>query len=565
MLLGTLCCAVTITAAEQSVLQHIETDFAQGKLSQVESVTWQLAALRGLSLPEAYRTDTVPFTRRTTELMAIGRKLASTGQDHALLRSVLARPQLPLSIVSPSGRFRIHYSDSGVDAATAEFIQETAKAFDYSWDIEVGELGFAPPPGDYNTDGPEYDIFVHQCSDYGATMPEFEVPETPQDDFTGWIELDNDFTHTPTKGLDGMRVTAAHELFHLIQFGYRSYHLTTNSSVYFYECFAAWMEDIVYDDINDYYHYLRSFFKSPQASFITANGNHEYGLSIYNHMLSQKYGTALIVTVWQNMSEKEPLNALNDALLEYSSNFNTELAEFNVWNCFTGTRADTVNFYQEGKNFPALTVNQDLVFNTQLTFKGTMAPLGSNYGRIAIETGGTDLLIAPAFADPYHAMYACVLNPNSTHHDYFIRAGNVDLNIPSTTGLSELWIIPVSTLSPYPSAKEQSFQFNLNIGQSEAVDNRITQAYPNPFILSVTREITFTFQLKDFSEETFAYILTENGQPVSTLTLGPCMRGWNSCTWNGKNQNKAQVSAGVYLLYLKAAHWQGSFKFAVLR
>lgn len=557
-------------AKEQDALQHIEADYAQGRLSPVEMTSWQLAALRGLTiLPEIYRADAVTGSRRTTELMATARGLATiaSGREKELLAAVLARPQLPLSIVSPQGHFRIHYASSGADAATADFINETTLAFENAWRVEVEELGFNPPPGDYNTDGPEYDIFVHQCSDYGATMPEFQVPETPQDDYTGWIELDNDFTHTPTKGLDGMRVTAAHEFFHLVQFGYRCYHTTVNNSVYFYESSASWMEDVVYDNINDYFHYLDLFFKSPQQSFITTNGNHEYGLAIFFHMLSQKYGHSYMKAIWNEMKENEPLNAMNTALLTLNSTFAAELGDFAVWNCFTGTRADTVHSYEEGRNYPTLKVNQDVIFNTQLTINGTLAPLASSYLRATVQSAGTDLLISPTLSDPYYTLYTCIVDPSSKKYDSQTSAGQIQQTVPAVSGLSEIWLVPVYTRSPYPATRDMSYQFDLTLGKPQKFTSKITHIYPNPWILKTADEITFEFQLEQIAQndQVYADIFSENGVLVSSQLLGSCVGGWNNYAWNGRDDAGNLVNAGIYIFSLRTSQWRGMSKFAILR
>ena len=71
-----------------------------------------------------------------------------------------------------------------------------------------------------------------------------------------WIELSVEApgdqsgpTHTP---LENLQVTAAHELFHAVQFAYDYY-----EDGWFMEATATWAEDELFDDVNDNVQYLR--------------------------------------------------------------------------------------------------------------------------------------------------------------------------------------------------------------------------------------------------------------------------------------------------------------------
>ncbi len=556
-----------LMGAEQDVLEHIQEDWRRGKLSQAERLFHQWTALRDANaLPEPYRADRRPVTRIATSLKAEALSLLSSATDdeRVLLQPLFQRPALPLSLVSPSGRFRIHYTDSGLDAASSEYIQEAAQAFDYAYEVEIGQLGFAPPPPDYGVDGLEYDVYVQQLGDYGATTPEQEVPETPQPDYTGWMTMDNDFTHTPTKGLDAMRVTAAHEFFHLVQFGYRCYHTTEHPSAYFYEATATLMEDLVFPEVNDYFHYLARFFKNPELSFIHFDGSHEYGLAVFFHMLKKKFTTALLPMLWEQMKSADPLEAINNALLPLGSNFNNELGQFAIWNCYTGSRADTVHFYPEGDHYPEVTVSQALDFDTQLTLNGSLASLGCKYLRIHPQTPGNRLVISPAFSDPYQALCAYAYDIRQ-QHTVEVTAGQVQQSVATVAGMSDLWILPLSLQSPYASAQQLTFQINLNLGEPGALASKIDLVYPNPFFWEPAKEIVFEYQISTAAEEVQMYILTEQGTPVRFESLGPCARGWNTCRWDGRNDHGQPAAAGIYLCLLKTSAWQEYCKFALLR
>ena len=56
---------------------------------------------------------------------------------------------------------------------------------------------------------------------------------------------------TASQPINALRVTAAHEFFHAIQFAY-----DVKEDLWFMEGSATWVEDEVYDSINDNYQFL---------------------------------------------------------------------------------------------------------------------------------------------------------------------------------------------------------------------------------------------------------------------------------------------------------------------
>ena len=194
-----------------------------------------------------------------------------SSEQKAILNKVFQRPSLPLSFVSSTGRFKIHFADQGSDAvplddvnsnSIPDFVEEVALAFENSHENEVEVLGYQMPPDDAGVDGPEYDIYLQDLGlgFYSFTQAEAEIPETPQDDMRSFTVLDNDFQNEHfTTGIQGAQVSAAHEYFHAVQFGYRIF--SNINEGFYYELCSTWIEDVIYDKINDYYQYLPSFFQ----------------------------------------------------------------------------------------------------------------------------------------------------------------------------------------------------------------------------------------------------------------------------------------------------------------
>ncbi len=546
---------------EENALERIQTDLSAGRITEAEAVVYQFMAIRNSeNLPQEYRPKEPFFSRAGTTLKAHVKSLWPTlsASQQEVLQPLLQRPtreRLPDTLVSPNGRFKIHYTTSGTDAAALNFIQETAATFDYVYDFEVGELGYRAPLNDSGIDGPEIDIYIYNYPGYGETEP-----ANPS-----WIEMDNDFSSTPTKGIKGMSVTAAHEFFHMIQLAYHSIETTTIDPIFLFECSATWMEDVVFEDINDYYNYLPAFFRNSELAFHVVNGSHEYGLAIFCHMLEQKYGAGIIRRIWEQFVALESIAALDGALITVGSNFPTELAEFSVWKCFTNSQADTVHFYREGKNYPAISANATYEFSNSQTFSGSNSQLASRYIKLTPQASG-DYVITPTFSDPSHWRYSLVYRPLDGQASYTL-AGNAAKSLAGIRSLSEIWVIPTNIVYPESNfeRKEES-QFSIALGGAPKIDDEILQASPNPFMPAVHANLKFRFRLSKSSKEVHVLLLNEHGERIRRLNIGPSPDGLNEPVigWNGRDENGNLVTSGVYLYYIEADTVIGPAKIALI-
>ena len=88
-----------------------------------------------------------------------------TAAQKLVLDSLSPRPVTDTSIVSPSGKFRIHFFKSGSNKPVYD-VNEFAKAADSAYNYEVNYLGYPAPPGDSSkTNRPgnpdnKYDIYI---------------------------------------------------------------------------------------------------------------------------------------------------------------------------------------------------------------------------------------------------------------------------------------------------------------------------------------------------------------------------------------------------------------------
>jgi hypothetical protein len=116
--------------------------------------------------------------------------------------------------------------------------------------------------------------------------------------------LDNDYSrtefpaHTPTQN---MQVTAAHEFFHAVQFGY-----DIGEDAWFMEATATWVEDEVFDRVNDNVNYLPiGPMGRPGLPLDSHQGGYYYGAWIFFRHLTEHFPRSqaglpiLVRTMWR--------------------------------------------------------------------------------------------------------------------------------------------------------------------------------------------------------------------------------------------------------------------------
>lgn len=256
---------------------------------------------------------------------------ASTGCVAATQPGGLLTPAVDWA-AAHSQHFCVHYIVGGTRGATPYWVQATLKVLEHVYAAEIGStnLGFRKPLND--GDG-KYDVFLDEIGNNGYYG--FCTTDTASSTSTAWCELDNDFAESEFGAPPGnsLRVTAAHEFFHAIQFAYDA-----NDMTWFLEGTAVWMEDQVYPTINDYLQYLKYSQITQSTVPIDTTGTYErYGAVIFWKYLSEGYHDVDIVhRIWNaaGVSEgsRNALQATIDVLRAKHVNFAQAFARFSVWN-----------------------------------------------------------------------------------------------------------------------------------------------------------------------------------------------------------------------------------------
>lgn len=276
---------------------------------------------------------------------------------------ILTRPTCQHSWEAPGGVFKIHYDTEGplavyepdvdVDPADGipDYVNRTADFLNTAYSVYIDQLGFDPPPPDGEGDENSlYDIYLTDVP--ALTTPESRSDYYPgREAYTSYIQLGHDLRtpHYPDDPLPFLKVSAAHEFFHAVQFAYRAY--SSDPTPWWFEACAGWGEERVFDDVNDVYYKLHYYLPNLHKSLYQSDGFFTYGTWLFAQYLSDNFGQSIIRQCWEKFASFDfAITAIDLVLDTHGADFNDEYIKHIVWNYFTGENY-APGFYEEAASF----------------------------------------------------------------------------------------------------------------------------------------------------------------------------------------------------------------------
>lgn len=324
------------------------------------------------------------------------------------LDPVTGRPVgLPLSHLSPSGLFLVHYAlqgDNAVDPTdkngngVPDYIDSVAFYFDYAYQVEVIEMGYPSPVPDDGVGGEgefanAFDVYIwevgngddpnnHQSGSfdnggvYGYTYVSSVIQHSSPFRSYSFCVIDNNFSSRDsvrflggqksypayyTTGIEALKITAAHEFHHAIQ-GFMG--IDPASSQTMPEMTSVSMEFRLFPESTDYLQYVNMLFNDFHIYPFGKNDSYVgYGHSIFAQYLHENFGDEPIRKMWQNIaSGVRGYYALDNALKELNTSLTTEWSEFTKWIYYTGERtglAGKSNRFSNAATLPEIKFSRD--------------------------------------------------------------------------------------------------------------------------------------------------------------------------------------------------------------
>jgi len=279
--------------------------------------------------------------------------------------------------------FQIEFSDLTLAQTDSDgdeisdVIETVAESVESSWDIIIDEMGYEEP-----MDDPIFKVMVILDDNYEYVDENTMGITSVLSNGEPYIAID------PWMDELDLIVTAGHEFYHAVQFGYDVNFAYTYQGINWAEASATWMEDQLFDDINDYVSYMPDFFDYPDysifASIIPTDTLFEYGLSIWPRFLSEylEGRNHVIKDIWETYfdsstdyeSDLKLYEAVKAVLEDRGVTLEDAYQEFSLWNL------DLSN-YEEGELYPGVYFVPDTVKGeyTQIPQEYAPALYGTNY------------------------------------------------------------------------------------------------------------------------------------------------------------------------------------------
>lgn len=618
-------CALSIVAYAQDSRTLLQKAYSGGSLSQKDYVYYRILSVFGPEkLPAAFKGKiSAEPVRDFTLILRDARLMWSefSPEQQAFLKTVFARPTDSSCSTSPVGNecfevaeatpydtthFRIHYvtqeGTKGDAPATADtnangvpdYVETMGAEFETCFNVENGTLGYNSPPSDGSAGGnSKIDVYIRNIGTqgfFGYAIPESQAGTSPLQ-FTSYMVLDDDYSQSEfpqySNFLAPLRVTAAHEYHHAVQFGYFS-----NGPSWLFEATSTWMEDEVYDDINDNLSYLPIWFKYPTVSLDvdsstaypspdSGNTLHVYGSWIFLRYMAEKFSNkSLVKKIWETagisclstfsdstQNRDCTMGAINTVLSNNaSSTLSSAFSDFTVKNL-------NKSFYEEGSSYPSMTVQAMHSTYPVSTQTRTLNRFASNYIQFSAPNSSDNTLTIAVDGPDGVSFAANIVKETSTGtktEDSISlsgssNAGNVTVsgfgssfskvtlvaaNASTSTGVSYSYGATIDgtvpTVSSASSQIEQTLQSQVSPGEIlspvySSVDSLAAGAIEPKVTLYLTETATLTVE-----------VYTKSGQKVTTLPF-TATAGVNTLSLSLSN-----LANGVYFVRVIAQGASGA-------
>ncbi|HOA05255.1 MAG TPA: T9SS type A sorting domain-containing protein [Candidatus Fermentibacter daniensis] len=333
-----LLCIAGLAVAD-SAMDRVMTLIEAGELQGADAAYALAASVVDQSLLPAELTEGTEPARCGTPAVMEAIRLAELDDEAPLAAeamALLARPSLTgpeYTLDSPAGHFKIHWTNSGADATNLAYATALANHADNCWAVECTTMGYDTPPSDLGLGGDtKYDLYIKSIASLGYTTYSGEPsdPTTPENDYASHIVI--------CVGLSDnlLKVTQAHEFQHAIQMGY-----DVSEPTWFMENCATWMEDMVYDEVNDYVGYLQGGenpLRRPWFDIRSSQGLYWYGGCLWTRYMAIRMGTDAILDIWEKcgaVAGNNTLAAQGEVFQNHGMTWEQGFMEYACWRWFT--------------------------------------------------------------------------------------------------------------------------------------------------------------------------------------------------------------------------------------
>lgn len=463
------------------------------------------------------------------------------------------------SHLSPSGNFILHYAVEGEDSVPIEdadnsgipdYIEKAAFAADSSYRHEVENMGFM----DFLKSDP-YEIYFLDFGFYGTTRSSGSTTSINiHSNFEGFP----DNTHPEGNQIGALYATIAHEIKHAIQYATNRWKGESGNTAWS-EMDATLMEEIVFDDVNDYYNYIMQYddqqndWDHGKARPSSIFGNPDSPIpGSYNHVswmlyFFETFGTTFWVDVWDiiradylNTPDSEDLipfvDAVSQALELYETNFPQEHLMNHMWHMVAGPNFMTPGFgFDESAEYPTANFSKTLTQPPDSVTNRYLRSHAADYLEVVPSniTPGQPSIFLESDINGFGIGVVGFFKNGEIDIEFMVNPNSSSQSLQTTWSWDDLIDMRIAVVNTH---RESSGTYNLTVSSTIPEEDTITQNYPNPFNPVTTIEFALT-ERKDVVVEVYDRI----GRKISTLVDEQLGRGFHTVRFDGTG-----LASGVY-------------------
>ena len=540
---------------QHPTLTAIDEAYSRGVLSRDQAMLQQFyAGYSPEQLLESFRDPDAPPIKCMVpvqqQYMTIKDKLSAATVAEIEQMNARSTTEKEFEYLSPSGVFVFHYDTAGTDGVPPEstipeameegipdYIYHAAFAADSSYRYQVEEAGF--------TDFIESDPLEIHFEDIGY-YGEFRYSVSPP-----FIRVHNNFegfpenTHPESNQIGALYVTLAHEIKHAIQYANNRLRGSAGS-ISWSEMDATLMEEVVFDDVNDYYNYIKTDLESNTPFFSSIFGGADVATpGAYWHVtwmiyFWEQYGIQFWVDVWEEVRQ-EPLiefaEAIEIVLERKGLNLGTEHLRNHKWHMGSGDQFSlSETGFRERLEYPNPRFQQQLFSDTYSLNNLRLQPFAANYIEVVPPNlaEGQPKISVDAEIESFGISAVAYFLDGTTDEALFLNPNSSLQELQTTWNWNELNSLSIAVVN---SNSEDSSTYDLWITTAPPDDDFITQNYPNPF----NQETTIEFSLND-RKHVKVEIYDSIGRKIATLLDEPIESGFHSVDFDGSG-----LASGMYL------------------
>lgn len=421
--------------------------------------------------------------------------------------------------ISNTGKFKIIFETTGSHAVPLadangnfipDYVEWVAQAMDSSYKHSVLTLGFPDPI----PPGASYEVYLKDIGYYGMTR---QSPTSPGGTY---IEIHKDFNGFPkNQDPDGnqrgsIRATAAHEFKHAIQFKQNGW---TGEADKWAEMDATLMEEMVYDDVNDYYNYLEGFntniFDSPEKSIIPGSYQH-VTWAIYFY---ERFGQYFWTKAWERI-EVSPqtvglLDAVRQEIESRGESYENSIAENFLWHYASGSKLSPTNYgFKERLEYPEADIREKInTLSDTLSSSLYLTGFAGNFLEVdLIEPRMGQVSATFTYTNPnLQLAFLAYFSDGSTEHRIISPKATGTTNFYGPWNWEDITRLGIAAVNLVPG---QSTSYQYSVFPTTPEETYLAQNYPNPF--NPTTNITFGLtERQNVMLEVFDY----TGRRIRTL------------------------------------------------